>query len=130
MADLAAECVARYFQVVREVRSMDYQVMIWNVIPPTITTCLDCEFPVAGTFADRMAVTRIFNSLLHSHCDQEGIPFVSIFDSILNAAGIPDQRFFVDGIHLAPEAIELAVDAMRGVCPEIDFDAFAKQRAA
>lgn len=130
VADLAAECVARYFQVVREVRSLNYQVMIWNVIPPTITTCLDCEFPVAGTFDERMAVTRVFNGLLLSHCEQEGIPFVSIFDSILNEAGIPDQRFFVDGIHLGPEAIELSVDVIRGICPEIDFNAFTKQRAA
>lgn len=130
VAELAAECVARYFQVVREVRALKYNVMIWNVIPPTITTCLDCEFPVAGTFDERMAVTRVFNSFLLSHCEQEGIPFISIFDAILGASGRPDQRYFVDGIHLGPEAIELAVAAMRDVCPEIDFLTFAKNRAA
>ena len=130
VADLAAECVSRYFQVVREVRALNYQVMIWNVIPPTITTCLDCEYPVAGTFEERMSVTRVFNSLLLKHCEQESIPFISIFDAILDASGIPDQRYFVDGIHLGPEAIALAVDAMKTVCPEIEFAAFAKQRAA
>ena len=128
--DLATECVSRYFQVVREVRSLNYPVMIWNVIPPTITSCLDCEFPVAGTFDDRLAVTRVFNSLLLSQCEQEGIPFVSIFDLILNKSGRPDQRYFVDGIHLGPGAIEMAIDTMRTICPEIDFSTFAKSRCA
>ena len=77
-----------------------------------------------------MEVTRLFNSQLHWHCEQEGIPFVSIFDRILNTAGIPDQRYFADGIHLGPEALELAIDSMRIVCPEIDFLASEKKRAA
>ena len=128
--DVVAECVSRYFQVVREVCAMNYRVMIWNVIPPTITTCQDCEFPVAGSFEDRMAVTRQFNGLLHSHCENEGIPFVSIFDSLLNAAGIPEHRYFVDGIHLGPEALELAINALRGICKEIDFLDFEKKPVA
>jgi hypothetical protein len=128
--DLAAQCVSRYFQVVREVRSLNYQVMIWNVVPPTTMSCQDCEFPVMGTFDERMALTRVFNELLCSHCEQEGIPFVSIFDSLLNAKGLPNQEFFVDGIHLGPGAIGLAIDAIAATCPELDFSGFENRRCA
>ena len=119
--ELARECVDRYFQVVEEIEAMGFRAMVWNVVPPTTLMIDEGAFPVAGSFDERMAVTRRFNASLFQRCDQVGIPFVSIFEALLGADGAPDHSWFLDRVHLGPQAIALAVDALAPICPEIDF---------
>ena len=119
--NLARECADRYFQVIEEINSLGFRAMVWNVVPPT-TLMIDAgAFPVAGSFEERMDVTRCFNASIVQRCQQAGVPFVSIFDALLDADGKPDHRWFLDRVHLGPQAIALAVDAVAPVCPEIDF---------
>lgn len=119
--ELARECVDRYFQVIEEIKAQGFQAMVWNVLPPTTLMIDEGAFPVAGSFDERMVVTRLFNAFLVQRCDQAGVPFVSIFDALLGPDGAPDHSYFLDRIHLGPQAIALAVDALAPICPEIDF---------
>lgn len=121
---VAASCVNQYFQVVQEVHALGFQVMVWNVVPPTLMPSEQSEFPIIGSFTERMAITRHFNSSLQIRCHQTGIPFVSIFDALLDEQGLPDARYFPDKIHLGPQAIPLAVRSLQPFCPEINFAPF------
>lgn len=121
---LVDECVDRYMQAVTDVRDRGYKVMVWNVVPPTTLTGDEWAFPVAGAFEERMLVTRYFNQRLAESCGVANVPFVTIFDALLGDDGTPDHRFFADRIHLSSQAIPLAVDVLRNLCPEISFAAW------
>lgn len=121
---LVEECVDRYMQAVLDVRQRDYNVMVWNVVPPTTLTGDEWAFPVSGSFEDRMKVTRYFNQCLAEACSRAAVPFVSIFDQLLGQDGTPDHRYFSDRIHLSSEAIQFAVAELRRSCPEISFAAW------
>ncbi len=125
--ELARECVDRYFQVVEEIDAMGFRAMVWNVLPPTTRMIDEGAFPVAGSLHERMEVTRQFNASLLQRCDLAGVPFVSIFDALLGAEGAPDHDWFLDCVHLGPQAIVLAVDALAPICPEIDFSGYVRQ---
>lgn len=127
---LVEECVHRYMQAVLDVRQRGYNVMVWNVVPPTTLTGDEWAFPVSGSFEDRMTVTRYFNKCLSEACSRAGIPFVSIFDQLLGQDGTPDHRYFSDRIHLSSEAIQFAVAELRKLCPEISFAAWDKSTGA
>ncbi len=124
---VARECVNRYFQVVEEVNAMGFSTMVWNVLPPTTLKVDEWAFPAAGSFEERMDVTRTFNSLLLQRCEQSGVPFVSIFEALLDVGGQPDHRWFLDRVHLGPQAITLTVEALAPFCPEIDFSGLSQR---
>lgn len=114
-------CVKRYLSVGTEIERKGFKVGYWQVPPPTPRTGENGEFPTEGTFEQRLAITRAFNRILAAGAARQGQEFVSIFDVLTDGSGRPQPHYFLDDVHLSQHAMPAACEALRVVCPEIDF---------
>jgi hypothetical protein len=109
---IVAGCVERYFSVVLEIRDRGYQPLIWNVIA-TANHMPDGDFPTVGTPQERNHAAKLFNQKLEDCCDVNGIPFISIFDSIVDENNHTNMGYFWDCVHLSQRAMPLAITAIQ-----------------
>jgi hypothetical protein len=109
------QAVGRYAGVLREIRELGFNVAAWGVIPPddAAQSAPDPECPEYGTTGERTEVARAFNRGLAAALKPASIPLVSIFDELLGEDGLAQSRYYVDRIHLGPEALPLAIDALK-----------------
>lgn len=121
--DVVAACVERYLAAGAQVGARGFQVGYWQVPPPSLHTELSGEFPMEGSFVQRMAITREFNRLLACGATAQRQVFVSIFDQLTDANGLPIQDYFLDGIHLSQQAMPAALAALRVAWPALDLPA-------
>ncbi|MDQ7025246.1 MAG: SGNH/GDSL hydrolase family protein [Anaerolineae bacterium] len=121
---IVKHCVDRYFSVALEIRDLGYQVMIWNAPPTTMTDISSEVFPTVGSPQERNHVTRLFNQVLDKHCIANDIPFISIFDQIVDEDNQTDMSYLMDIVHLSQRAMPLAIEELKPLVPEIDFDDF------
>jgi hypothetical protein len=121
LADVVAACVARYLEAGAQVGARGFRVGYWQVPPPSLENIPDGEFPIEGSFEERLAITRGFNRLLAAGAMAQGQAFVSIFEKLTDAAGLPLPHYFLDGIHLSQQALPAALAALRETWPELDL---------
>ena len=123
--EIVQRCVNRYFSVVLEIRALGYFPSVWNVLPTTSRTDLNpksYEFPTYGSQKQRNHVTELFNRAIGTLCKAENIPFISIYDKLVDHDGNAIPKYFSDGVHLCQHAMPLAFNAIKRSFPEIDFD--------
>jgi hypothetical protein len=107
---ITKECVDRYVSVIKEVKNLNYNIIIWNVTPSSPTGFPDSQdYPTYGTCRERNSVTRLFNQFLEEQLINESIQFISIFEKLINKRGITLARFLMDDIHLSQAAMPLAI---------------------
>lgn len=104
------ECVGRYFQVIQEIKNKGYNIAIWNAPPSSPNQTENPEYPQYGSCKERNDVTMIFNSLLGELLEKEKIPFISIFNKLINKKGITRSEYLMDGVHLSQAAMSYAIN--------------------
>ena len=114
-------CAERYFSVIKEVKDMGFEVIVWNAIPSSIYENVDPEFPTFGTCKERNLITHIFNDKLKKMCEKNNIKFISIFDKILDKDGLTNMSFYMDKIHLSQKAMPLALKELQKNLNGINF---------
>jgi hypothetical protein len=119
--EVVAACVSRYLEAGAQVGARGFRVGYWQVPPPSLNTTVGGEFPIEGSFEERLAITRVFNRLLAAGAAAQGQAFVSIFDQLTDAAGLPLAHYFLDGIHLSQQAVPAALAALRETWPDLDL---------
>lgn len=113
--EVVRECVSRYASVVREVRDLGFDTLVWGVIPALEQdpSGEDAEYPHWGTAEKRNDVIRRFNDLLSRELSGDGIPVVSVFDRLIGTDGtLPDARWYMDRVHLSSAALPVAIEAL------------------
>ena len=112
------ECVARYVRFIKEIKSNAYDVYIWNATPtaPDSSTT-NSAYPRYGTEPQRNGVTAYFNNRLQSALQEIEVPFVSIFDQLIDSRSYTRREYLMDGIHLSQKAMPLAKNAIKLVVP-------------
>lgn len=121
--DVVNECIVRYLSAIMMIRGLGYRPLVWNVIPSgEIRYEHDkAEFPHFGTLDQRNAVTALFNRQLEAQLTAHGIPFVSVYEDLIDANGLPKHEEFYlgDSVHLnqriLPVAIVRVVAALRSM---------------
>jgi hypothetical protein len=116
------ECVKRYFSVILEIKSLGYQVLIWNVLPSTQYNLDDIpQFPTYGSVFERNEATRFFNHYLECLGQKNNIPFISIYDKITDEEGLPISNFFTDPVHLSQRAMPFAKQVLAKYIDSVSF---------
>jgi hypothetical protein len=105
----------------REIAALGYKVAYWQVPPPTMMVGDESEFTAIGSYEDRLAITRRFNSSLAAAAYAEGHGWLCIFDFLTVVDGCPSLEFFMDGVHLSQQAMHAAREAAKRVFPHLDF---------
>jgi hypothetical protein len=112
---IARECAERYFDVIKEYHNQKYRMIVWNAIPSSPAECSpNPEYPLVGTCAERNRSTAVFNDTLKESCASIDIPFISIFEQLIDAGGLTKSEYFLDdSVHLSQKAMPIALEEMR-----------------
>lgn len=120
IVDVLAE---RYCKVISEVKDWGLKPMVWNAIASSPKNKGGTkEFPIVGPCIERNRITRYFNQRVGLFCEREAIPFVDIFDDLVDEHGITRPELLMDDIHLSQLAMPLVLNWLRknmpGIVPE------------
>ena len=116
------ECVDRYFSVIKEIQSLNFELLVWNAIPSTTSSTIpDIKDPVFGTCLERNHAARLFNNYLSQLCMKSDIKFLSIFDKLVNSDGLTKMELYMDDVHLSQKAMPLILNALKCLYPNTSF---------
>jgi predicted SAM-dependent methyltransferase len=111
---IVKDCVKRYFDFIKEVKTKGYEVSIWAVIPTAPDPApIYSSYPRLGTNAERNVITRKFNEELKNLLAIESIELISIFERLVDSENITKEEFLMDQLHLSQEAMPAAIAELR-----------------
>jgi len=116
-AELVRECVERFFEAVLDLKRSGQAVAVAGT-HPTTTEGHDehPDHPHWGDCALRNGVCAEWNKQLAALCDAEDIPFVSIYDRLVDENNITKMEYFVDYCHLSyDKCFPMLLEEMRRV---------------
>lgn len=115
--NVTKDCVDRYLRVILEIQTAGFSLIVWNVVPSIVKEIAHTvKFPVYGTCEERNRITALFNLYLSNLCYRFRIPFISIFDRLVDTEGLTLSEFYLkDGQHLSQKAMPLAISALNQV---------------
>ncbi len=115
--EVCEECVDNYMNGIEELKNKGLNIAVWGVIASFNESVKNYTGPSFGTNLERNEVTKIFNDLLKNRLKHLDIPFVSIFEEMLNADGTTNPEYLDDWegchIHLNQKAMPIILEAFR-----------------
>jgi len=126
--------VHRYFSFIMELRLLGFVPVVWAPIASSalpgdkpgnrrMIACDGVDFPLYGSPALRNRITRLFNSTLRDLCQQQNVPFLSVFDQMLTAEGLTKPDLLPDCYHLGEQSWPEAARLFAGLFSELLQDA-------
>lgn len=104
--NLTVECVDRFFEALADLKEKNYNVIAWGSHPSTTAGHSDNpEAPIFGSCLTRNLVGSVWNRRLRELCSQFDIPFVSIFDDLVDENSLTKMEYYMDYCHLDPDKI-------------------------
>jgi FkbM family methyltransferase len=113
LEDIVAECVSRYARIFDIKEKYGIRLLVWNVPASSREDIEQGEYSTYGTCVQRNEAASLFNKILSEECKNRGIPFVSIFDELVDEDGLTRTEYYADAIHLSQRAMPLILDACR-----------------
>lgn len=117
ICDVIYECFHRYFNSILVLKEMGYNVGLWGVHPSTHEGhCSDKDRPVFGTMQYRNEITRYWNYLSKLNCELHSMPFVNIFDKLVDEVDgqiITKPNTLFDYCHLSQNAMPFALEELK-----------------
>jgi lysophospholipase L1-like esterase len=109
LEDIVKKCVNRYVRVIREIKNMGFDIIIWNVLPSSLED--KCEdnaniYSYYGSNKKRNDTAKMFNDTLKNNIPT-GVLLLDIFDKLVDKNGNTKKEYFWDGIHLSQKAMPL-----------------------
>ncbi len=99
--EVVVECVDRFFRCHLDLKRQGYKVIGWGSHPSSVREWEWC----IGPYPRRLLIARHFENRLRQRCIENGIPFKSIFESILKPDQEPDMTKYTDDCHLDPDKV-------------------------
>jgi SAM-dependent methyltransferase len=114
LESVVQECVQRYLGALLELKIGGWRPMVWAVVPSgdPDETQANPDWPHWGTVEQRNETVALFNRELERVMPANGIPVVSIYESI-NSEGRQRPEYFMDPFHLSQTAMPLAIEAVK-----------------
>ncbi len=97
-----SECVDKYFEVINKIISKGYRAIVFGPIGQTMLEQMSSPFPAIGSCFDRNKIASEFNSLLSKKCEVFKVPYISIFEQLIDENGLTKEEFYEsDRVHLS-----------------------------
>ena len=113
--EIVKECVDRYFSVILYYKNKGVSVAAWGPIASWHDSKPYSGGPSFGTCLERNIATKEFNRYLEELCENNSIPFVSIYDKMVDENEITNPEYldnwYGSHIHLSQTAMPLIIDA-------------------
>ena len=117
--DLAKECVDRYFSVISKIISMGFYVVVFNVVPSTLSKNSK-QYPSYGNHKDRNKISKMFNKYLSELCKNKCV-FISVFDKFIKENLKTKDSYYMDSIHLGKKAYPIVIEEMNKLVEGFDY---------
>jgi hypothetical protein len=115
--DVVIECVSRYVEVINYYKSLNLSVIVWGPIASWNDDKPYLGGPSFGSNIERNNATKLFNKHISNQLKKYDIPFVTIFEDMLNEDGTTNQELLDDWqdchIHLNQKAMPLIIKAFK-----------------
>lgn len=125
VAEVVADCLDSYFQVVREVQARGFAVIVYNAVPTRLSTPRqakrDDNYVAVGSWPERNAAVRLFNAGAKQRCQVVGAKFLENYPGLVTAQDKTVEWFFFDAIHLSQRAMPLTLQALASLFPERNY---------
>jgi len=118
ISEIAVDTASRYCDLLLEIQKLGYEILVWNVIPPTSPSHINPEYPHSGTIADRIEGTLSFNKTLKERSGKNSFTFVDIYDKI-SIDGGANMQFYMDEVHLGQKAMPFVIDVLAPRYPSL-----------
>jgi hypothetical protein len=116
LEEIVHECVDRYFEVILEFKEAGDNIMVWG----PIATWGDNKAytgPSFGTMVERNEITKEFNDYLKELCENENIPFITLFYDMVDENLNTNTDLLDDWedchIHLSQRAMPLIIEKFK-----------------
>jgi hypothetical protein len=102
---VAAVC-DHYIMSVLDVRDRcTYPVYVYGPVASTnIYSVSGTYYDTTGSEQERNILTRAMTNYLADLCKRRGLPFVSIFEHLVNVDMTGKRKYWIDSVHVGPEA--------------------------
>lgn len=112
LESVVKECVDRYFEVILMYKkTLNIEIVVWGPIASWNDLKPYLGGPSFGTGLERNKTTKQFNEYLEKLCVENSIPFISIFNEMLNEDGTTNPIYLDDWddchIHLNQKAMPI-----------------------
>lgn len=109
--NIVDDILEQYFAFLLRLQELGYRVACWGPVASQSETCpIDPRFPRNGTEVERNMATAYFNLQLARFCEQNHMPFLSIFPELITPDLLTlDQYYSPDHCHLGQAALPLAL---------------------
>ena len=113
------ETVNKYVNVLKEFQALEYEILVWNVIPPTNPAKTNPEYPHYGKYSERIKATMLFNNFLKKKCTDFKFNFIDIYDQLIEKNYHANMNYYMDEIHLSQKAMSFTIDSLQKIYPDI-----------
>lgn len=109
--NIVDDILAQYFAFLLRLRELGCQVSCWGPVASQSEACpVDPNFPRNGTEVERNMATAYFNLELARFCEQNNMPFLSVFPELITPDFLTLDRYYSpDHCHLGQAALPLAL---------------------
>ncbi|QJE98920.1 SGNH/GDSL hydrolase family protein [Luteolibacter luteus] len=113
--DVVEKTAAKFVKLPQEIAALGFLPIIWG--PPQIIPkdekLSSPTFPFIGSWEMRRDITYAYIARLREHCEESGIPFLSIAGMYHPPQEKADRALFHDGTHLSQRLMPLALSELQ-----------------
>ena len=110
----------RYIDYVEELRAEGYDIHVFNVVPTGDFAGERFErwkknlhYPFTATYAERRDYTLRLNRRLAAHCRDLSIPFIDIYDHLVEKNGVRKRALVYDFAHIDAQTADILLENYR-----------------
>lgn len=113
--NIVSDCIKRYYSIIKQLKDEGWKMIVFGTHPTTTKNhSEDLNSPYWGTCKFRNDICVMWNKKLKECCDIDNIPFISIYDKLVDENNITKMEYFLDYCHLSyDKCFPMFVDEMR-----------------
>lgn len=106
--EITQECVDRFFRCYIELMTQYFNPIVFGTHPTTTQehNMSDPSNPVYGSCQRRNNICILWNDRLNYLCEETGLPFISIYDKLVDENNITKMDYYLDYCHLDPQKVK------------------------
>lgn len=117
MEKIMDSIIKNYQLVIEQIQKEGMHVMVYNIVPPGSQGNI-YKYPYYANWKTRLQITQKMNNKLKRLCLKLRIPFINIYDQVINPTqvsprGFRKKEYVFDDVHLHDRVSNLVVDQLK-----------------
>lgn len=108
----------KYISYIAKLRNQGYRIHVFNIVPTGDFKGPDAEkwkkglqYPFTASDKERKHYTELLNTAYAACCNELQVPFVNIYEDLVDANGMRKKELVLDFAHLTNRCADLVMDA-------------------